>query len=170
MTVVLQWPTIATERDVNQPRLDITDSRDVARLVNVFYDRVRDDDILGPIFDDIAHVDWATHLPRMYDFWESVLFARATFKGTPLLVHRALDRRTPLTTAAFDRWIALFQSTVDDLLSGPMAEHAKNCAVRIAGTMEHNISPRPSSIDAWSLIDRKELGAAADHNRSGATE
>jgi hemoglobin len=170
MTAVLKWPTIAMERDVNQPRLDITDSRDVARLVNVFYDRVREDDILGPIFDDIAHVDWATHLPRMYDFWESVLFARATFKGTPLLVHRALDRRTPLTVAAFDRWIALFQSTVDDLFSGPMAEHAKNCAVRIAATMEHNISPRPSSIDAWSLIDRKELGAAADHNRSGATE
>src|SRR5438067_12383375 len=96
MTAVLQWPTIATERDVNQPRLDITDSRDVARLVNVFYDRVRDNDILGPIFDDIAHVDWATHLPRMYDFWESVLFARATFKGAPLVVHRALARRTPV--------------------------------------------------------------------------
>src|SRR5438093_1977893 len=170
MTGVLGWPTIAMELDVNQSRFDITDRRDVACLVNVFYDRVRDDDILGPIFDDIAHVDWTTHLPRMYDFWESVLFARATFKGTPLLVHRALDRRTPLTTAAFDRWIALFQSTVDDLFSGPMAEHAKTCAVRIAAPMENNISPRPSSIDAWSLIDRKELGAAADHNRSGATE
>ena len=81
---------------MNQPRLDITDSRDVARLVNVFYDRVRDDDILGPIFNDIAHVDWATHLPRMYDFWESVLFARATFKGAPLVVHRALARLTPV--------------------------------------------------------------------------
>jgi len=71
MTAVLRWPTIATERDVNQSRVDITDSRDVARLVNVFYDRVRDDDILGPIFDDIAHVDWATHPPRMYDFWQN---------------------------------------------------------------------------------------------------
>ena len=118
MTGVPAWRTIGVERDVNQPRLDITDPRDVACLVNLFYDRVRDDDILGPIFDDIVHVDWATHLPRMYDFWESVLFARATFKGTPLLVHRALDRRTPLTTAAFDRWIALFQSTVDDLFWG----------------------------------------------------
>src|SRR5438105_4589398 len=117
MTDVLRWPTIAMELDVNPSRFDITDRRDVAYLVNVFYDRVRDDDILGPIFDDIAHVDWATHLPRMYDFWESVLFARGTFKGAPLVVHRALARRTPLTTAAFDRWIALFQSTVDDLFS-----------------------------------------------------
>ena len=149
---------------MNQPRLDIIDSRDVARLVNVFYDRVRDDDLLGPIFDDIAHVDWATHLPRMYDFWESVLFARATFKGTPLLVHRALDRRTPLTTAAFNRWIALFQSTVDDLFSGPMAEHAKNSAARIAATMEHNIGSRISSIDDSSLRDRNEVVAAVSQN------
>ena len=161
---------MAMELDVNSSRFDITDRRDVACLVNVFYDRVRDDDILGPIFNDIAHVDWATHLPRMYDFWESVLFARATFKGTPLVVHRTLARQAPLTAEAFDRWIALFQATVDDLFSGTMADHAKNSAARIAATMEHNISPRPSSIDAWSLIDRKELGAAADHNRSGATE
>lgn len=153
---------------MNQPRFDITDSRDVACLVNLFYDRVRDDDILGPIFDDIAHVDWATHLPRMYDFWESVLFARATFKGTPLVVHRALARRTPLTTAAFNRWIALFQSTVDDLFSGPMAEHAKTSASRIAVTMEHNIGSTPSSSGASCLRDRQEPAAAADDNRSKA--
>ena len=42
---------------MNQPRFDITDPRDVAYLVNLFYDRVRDDDLLGPIFDDVAHVD-----------------------------------------------------------------------------------------------------------------
>ena len=155
---------------MNQSRFDITDRRDVACLVNVFYDRVRDDDILGLMFDDIAHVDWATHLPRMYDFWESVLFARATFKGAPLVVHRALARRTPLTAAAFDRWIALFQSTVDDLFSGPMAERAKNSATRIAATMEHNIDSRTSSIGASSLRDRKELMAGADHNRSEAIE
>src|SRR4051794_39897652 len=97
------------EPKMNQQRFDISDSRDVARLVNLFYDRVRDDDILGPIFDDVAHVDWATHL-QMYDFGESVLFAGATFKGAPLVVHHALARRTPLTAAAFDRWIALFRS------------------------------------------------------------
>jgi truncated hemoglobin YjbI len=72
---------MATELAVNQPRIGITDRRDVARLVSVLYDRVRDDVVLGPIFDDIAHLDWATHLPRIYDFWQSMLFARATFKA-----------------------------------------------------------------------------------------
>ena len=133
-------PNVDVELDVNQPRFDITDFRDVACLVNLFYNRVRDDDLLGPIFDDVAHVDWATHLPRMYDFWESVLFARATFKGAPLVVHRALAQQTPLTSDTFSRWITLFQSTIDDLFSGPMAEHAKNSAARIAATMEHNLT------------------------------
>ena len=75
-----------------------------------------------------------------------------------------------MTTAAFDRWIALFQSTVDDLFSGPMAEYAKNSAARIAATMEHNIDSGTSSIDASSLRDRKELVAGAHHNRSEAIE
>jgi hemoglobin len=119
-------PTIDVELDVNQPRFDITDSRDVACLVNLFYNRVRDDDLLGPIFDDVAHVGWATHLP--------------TFKGAPLVVHRALAQHTPLTSDTFSRWITLFQSTVDDLFVGPMAEHAKNSAARIAATMEHNLT------------------------------
>jgi hemoglobin len=109
-------------------------------LVDLFYDRVRDDRLLGPIFDDIAHVDWATHLPRMYDFWESVLFGAATFKGTPLMVHRALATQTPLTAEAFDRWVALFQTTVDDFFTGPMADHAKNSAGRIAASMEHHVT------------------------------
>ena len=65
MTGVFRCPIMATELAVNQSRFDITDRRDVACLVNVFYHRVHDDDVLGPIFDGIAHVDWATHLPRM---------------------------------------------------------------------------------------------------------
>ena len=113
--------------------------------MNVFYDRVRDDELLGPIFDDVAHVDWATHLPRMYDFWESVLFGTATFKGTPLVVHRALARHTPLTGETFDRWVALFHTTVDDLFSGAIANQAKESAVRIAATMEHRLTIEQSA-------------------------
>jgi hemoglobin len=128
------------EPDVAQQRFDITDRRDVACLVNVFYDRVRDDRLLRPIFEDVAHVDWATHLPKMYNFWESVLLGTATFKGTPLVVHRALARQTPLTAEAFERWVALFHTTVDDLFTGATAEQAKSSAVRIAAAMEHHIA------------------------------
>jgi len=120
-------------------KYDITDRRDVMRLVNVFYDRVRDDDLLGPIFDQVARVDWTTHLPRMYDFWESVLFQQATFRGNPPALHRALARLTPMTGQEFGRWISLFHDTVDHLFAGPMAEHAKLSASRIALVLQHHI-------------------------------
>ena len=121
-------------------RLDIIDRRDVACLVNIFYDRVRADDMLGPIFDDIAHVDWPTHLPLMDDFWESVRLGTVTFKGAPLVVHCTLAKRTPLTSGDFNRWIALFHETVDDLFAGPTANHAKQCASRIPTVPQNNIA------------------------------
>jgi hypothetical protein len=89
---------------------------------------------------------------------ESVLFATATFKGTPLIAHRELTRHAPLTSVAFDRWSALFQSTVDDLFSGPMAEHAKSSAARIAATMEHRIGSSLSSIHVLSLRQHEGPG------------
>lgn len=120
-------------------RFDLASRSDIARLVNVFYDRVRADDLLGPIFDDVAHVDWVEHLPKMYDFWESVLFGTAVFKGNPLAVHTALARLAPMTHREFDRWVGLFQATVDDLFTGIVADEAKTRAARIAFNLQHHI-------------------------------
>jgi truncated hemoglobin YjbI len=85
-------------------------------------------------------VDWALHLPRMCDFWDSVLFATATFKGAPLDVHGALARRTPLTTREFDRWVSLFHATVDDLFTGSIADQAKESAARIAVILQRHVA------------------------------
>ena len=121
------------------PRHDLGSRDDIIRLVNAFYDRVREDLLLGPIFEDIAQVDWAAHLPKMYDFWESVLFGTAQFKGNPLAVHRALAHRAPMGDAQFGRWLTLFHTTVDELFEGPTASQAKDRAVRIAATMQYHI-------------------------------
>jgi hemoglobin len=121
-------------------RSDIGSRDDIVRLVDAFYDRIRADALLGPIFDEVARVDWAAHLPKMYAFWDSVLFASAGFKGNPLAVHRALARRTPLTDVEFSRWVSLFHETVDGLFAGPMAEEAKARAVRVAMVMQHHIA------------------------------
>lgn len=118
---------------------DIASRADIERLVDTFYTRVRADDKLGPIFDDVARVDWDTHLPKMYGFWEAVLFGHATFKGNPLAAHRTLAQKTPLTAQDFDRWILLFHESVDELFAGMMAEDAKLRAMRIASVMQHHI-------------------------------
>jgi hemoglobin len=114
---------------------DLTDRADIVRLVDAFYGRVRADAILRPIFDGIARVDWGLHLPKMYDFWESVLFGRAAFKGNPLAVHRELARRAPLTSTEFSRWLQLFHASVDELFVGSCADEAKSRASRIALVM-----------------------------------
>lgn len=119
---------------------DLSSRADIVRLVDTFYDAVRADDILGPIFDGVAHVDWATHLPKMYDFWETVLFGRAGFKGNPLAVHLELGRRTPLGGREFDRWLLLFHATADALFAGPLADEAKLRAARIAVMMQQHLA------------------------------
>lgn len=118
---------------------DIATRADIVRLVDTFYELVQEDDLLGPIFNDVARVDWSAHLPKMYDFWEAVLFGRAVFKGNPLAVHLALADRTPLTTREFDRWIALFHATVEGLFEGEVADMARLRASRIATTMHHHL-------------------------------
>jgi hemoglobin len=116
-------------------RHDITTPADVRLLIDTFYEKVQSDDTIGFIFNDIAHVDWAHHLPIMYAFWEFTLLGNGdTYRGNPMQKHRELHEKIPLKAAYFDRWVALFQSTVDTLFVGPVAEQAKFRAFAISET------------------------------------
>jgi hemoglobin len=118
---------------------DLTTPEHVVALVDAFYERARADEMLGPIFDDVARVDWDAHLPEMYAFWESVLFGTPGFKGNPLAVHAELAQRVPLTDRAFGRWLGLFDASVASLFSGPGADLARTRAARIAAVMQHHL-------------------------------
>ena len=137
--------TMTGSSDTSRNR-DIVSRADIEDLVNAFYDRVRADDELGPIFDDVARVDWERHLPRMYDFWEAVLFGAPGFRGNPMAVHRELASRVPLDAAEFERWLRLFHESVDALFSGPRADDAKARASRIAEVMQHHIRANRDSM------------------------
>ena len=119
-------------------RGDLASRADIERLVDTFYDRVGADDLLGPIFNDVAKVDWSRHLPTMYAFWEGILFGTGGYKGNPLETHRTLARLTPLTPREFDRWLALFHQCVDELFAGPVAADAKRRAANIAATLQYH--------------------------------
>jgi len=125
---------------------DIVSRADIVSLVNAFYDSVRGDDILGPIFDVVAHVDWDRHLPKMYDFWEGVLFGQSAFRGNPLAVHLGLSRRVAMGPREFGRWLELFHANVDALFSGPVADEAKVRALRIATVMQYHIGTSEGSL------------------------
>lgn len=119
---------------------DICDRRDIRALVDEFYRRVRRDPSIGPLFDEVAKVDWLHHLPVMYGFWENVLFMNGAYGGNPMAAHLSLNRKAPLTKAHFDRWLELFTGTVDQLFEGEMAERAKDRALSIATIMQVRIS------------------------------
>jgi hemoglobin len=112
-------------------------------LVNAFYDRVRTDDLLGFIFDRIAGTDWSGHLPKMYAFWETVLFRSGGYTGNPLAAHARLVPLTTMGRAQFDRWLEVFKSTVDHHFAGPNAEHIKNCAADMANVIYSRINSVP---------------------------
>ena len=122
---------------------DLLGRPDIERLVNAFYERVRQDELLGFIFNDIAHTHWDTHLPRMYAFWETVLFRTGGFTGNPVAAHAKLVPQTEMGRTQFDRWLHLFRETVDSLFQGPNAEHIKNCAHDMANVLYSRINGVP---------------------------
>lgn len=125
------------------PPHDITNREDIVLLVDTFYDRIRRDDLLGAIFNDIARVNWDTHLPKMYDFWDTVILGAGTFRGNPLAAHARLVPLTDMGKDKFDHWLALFQETVDSLFAGEKAEHIKNAATDMANVIYSKINNVP---------------------------
>jgi hemoglobin len=119
---------------------DINDRNDIILLVDTFYKNVALNKQIGPIFTDVAKVDWSHHLPKMYDFWESILFGKAIYKGNPMLTHFALNEQTPLQAEAFETWKNLFFQTVDDLFKGENADLIKQKAQSIADLMHFKIN------------------------------
>lgn len=111
---------------------DIQNINDIQLLVNAFYDQVKTNEVIGYIFNDIAKVDWEQHLPRMYSFWETILFGKENFKGNPMLKHILLSKQTELNKTHFDTWLAIWHSTIDKNFAGQKAEEAKQRAASIA--------------------------------------
>ncbi len=130
---------------------DIEDTEDVQRLVDHFYMQVVRDELLGPVFNDLAKVDWEAHLPKMYSFWTSVLFGKASFKGNPMAIHLVLSEKTEMGGAQFERWLKLWKATVDKLFVGELAEDAKRRAESIAGLMLYKIRQASGNLPEGKL-------------------
>jgi hemoglobin len=124
---------------------DIKNRDDIKLLIDTFYIKIRKDESLGPIFDEIAKVDWENHMPIMYDFWENTLFHTGIYKRNAMQPHLDLNEKTPLTKAHFDQWLLIFKTTVDELFEGEIANNAKTRAISIATMIQIKIS-NPSNL------------------------
>lgn len=107
---------------------DIQTLTDVKLLVDSFYEKVRGDAVLGKVFNDAIGDRWPAHLEKMYAFWQTILLEEHTYYGSPFMPHAKL----PIGEKHFDRWLALFDQTVDEYFSGDKAYEAKWRADRMA--------------------------------------
>lgn len=120
-------------------KTDILTRADIEMLINRFYERVQIDDVIGYFFNDVTETDWEVHLPKMYDFWEVILFGTGRFKGNPMMVHKEIHNKSTMKPDHFQHWLALFQNTVDQLFEGSNAEDIKSSASNIAKSLMYKV-------------------------------
>ena len=107
---------------------DINSLKDVQTLVDEFYTKVRNDELLAPIFNNIIGDDWPKHLEKMYRFWQTILLGEHTYFGSPFSPHATM----PIAKEHFERWKKLFFITVDEHFNGESANEAKFRAEKMA--------------------------------------
>ena len=118
---------------------DFENRADIESVIRDFYLRAFADELLGPVFVDIAHMDLDAHVPIICDFWESVLFTPGIYRRNALQVHVDLHAKAHLTALHFGRWVDLWQHTVDDHFRGEVADRAKEQGSRIAWSMSRRL-------------------------------
>ena len=106
---------------------------DIAKLVPAFYARVRDDAVLGPVFNG-AIDDWPHHLDKLQAFWSSVLLTSGRYKGQPMVAHVRHEQH--MTAENFARWLGLWRRTTADLLAPDVAAVFQEKADRIAESLQ----------------------------------
>ncbi len=115
----------------------------VERLVQIFYERIRADAVLGPIFEGRLAGRWDRHLTAMVDFWSSVVLMSGRYSGRPHAAHQPLG----LTPEHFERWLALFETTVAELCAGPAAARFIDRAHRIADSLQIGLNIGPKALN-----------------------
>ena len=136
-------------RDVPRPRpIRDLDSRDeIAEMVRRFYADVSQDDLLGPMFNEVARVDWSEHLPKLAAFWCRALLGQPGYQGNPYRAHALVHAKHQFTAAHFERWLTLFHETLELGWTGPSARRALDLADNVARVHSHQLLGQAVSLD-----------------------
>ncbi len=119
---------------------DIENTTDIEILINQFYAKVVKDDVISVFFNEIAPVNWEKHLPIMVGFWDFILFSTPNaYFGSVMTPHLHLHALKPFEAHHFERWLWLFNTSVDELFDGAKAEDAKLAAKNIGATMKYKL-------------------------------
>ena len=126
----------------------------IAALVKAFYAGVRQDPLIGPIFEEKVE-DWDLHLEKLCAFWSSVMLMTGRYHGQPMQAHKSL----PVGNEHFERWLEIFNESVDELFDGDAAGFIKIRAAQIANRMMEYVGRIPMP----PVNARRSGEAAQDH-------
>ena len=120
-------------------KYDISTHADIDHLVQTFYDKLLQDDLLQPIFRQTILPHLEVHLKTIADFWDSILLDADIYRGNVTEKHIALDKKFPLSHNEFNRWLLLWKQTTDELFEGEKSEMVKFRAQSIADIMQYKL-------------------------------
>jgi hemoglobin len=137
-------------RDVPRPAptRDLDSPEEIAEMVRRFYADVAQDDLLGPMFNDVAQVDWSEHLPKLAAFWCRALLGLSGYAGNPFRAHALVHQQEPFTAAHFVRWLTLFQETLDLGWVGENVERARALASNVARVHSQQLIGHPVVVES----------------------
>lgn len=122
-------PSVAARPDVDDAAL--------IPLLTAFYATIEEDALLQPYF---APLDMAAHIPRIADFWSTLLFHSGRYQGNAFRPHADMPG---LTGEHFRRWLATLEQVVDAHHAGPAAEQMKALGHRVAYSMQLRLGIPP---------------------------
>ncbi len=138
-------------RDVPRPTPshDLDTPEQIAEMVRRFYADVAQDDLLGPMFNDVARVDWSEHLPKLTAFWCRALLGLPGYVGNPFRAHALVHGRRRFTAAHFERWLELFHETLDLGWVGPCTARAHELADNVARVHSEQLIGEAVSVERY---------------------
>ena len=132
------------------PSRDLDSPDEIAEMVRRFYADVAMDDVLGPMFNDVAKVDWSEHLPKLTAFWCRALLGIPGYGGNPFRAHANIHEQRSFEPVHFERWLTLFHETLELGWVGPRATRAGDLADQVARVHSQQLIGQAITLDAAS--------------------
>ena len=131
---------------------DIQNRSDIIKMVDTFYEKVRSDVVLGPVFMARIPGDWGPHLDTLYRFWDSAIFGANEYVGNPILKHTSMSLRGE----HFERWLDMFCSNLDEHFKGPVTEETKFKAIKMADGIYRRVKDQMRDLKPFPEIKKSK--------------
>lgn len=136
-------PTSSNPNDDGDERPDIDTPERLGSFLRGFYADIAQDSLVGPMFTEVAQVDWATHLPKIELFWSRFLFGQEGYEGNPMTTHMRIHAERPFTWPHFARWLEIFHDNLDAAWFGPNVNRMKKLASNVARVHSAQLGAAP---------------------------